>query len=154
MRFGSSTWRRLHAGPLPLDARTTREARRRPQAGQDKNYLFDAFIAQIHRQPLHWHLVLIVGQTGDSTTDATLPWPDSREKVDVGTLTLDRAEAEEDSAATDLNFDPLVLPSGITPTDDPLFSARSAAYSQSFTRREGETKQPSAITPAEVRKGG
>ena len=55
---------------------------------------------------------------------------------------------------TDLNFDPLVLPAGIAPSDDPLLSARSAVYSRSFTRRAGESRQPSAITPAEVRKGG
>jgi len=32
-------------------------------------------------------------------------------------------------------FDPLVLPAGIAPSDDPLLSARSAVHSQSFTRR-------------------
>ena len=42
---------------------------------------------------------------------------------------------------------------GIAPSDDPLLSARSAVYSHSFTRRAGEAKQPSAITPADVRKG-
>ena len=73
--------------------------------------------------------------------------------MDVGTLTLDQVESDETSAATDLNFDPLVLPAGIAPSDDPLLSARSAVYSQSYTRRAGETKQPSAITPADVRKG-
>jgi catalase len=122
-------------------------------AVHDKNYMFDALIAEIRRQPVRWHLILIVGQPGDVTSDATIPWPEGREKVDAGILTLDRAEAEETSAATDINFDPLVLPAGIAPSDDPLLSARSAVYSQSFTRREGETKQPSAITPAEVRKG-
>ena len=39
----------------------------------------------------------------------------------------------------------LVLPPGIAPSDDPLLSARSATYSESFTRREGETKTPSAV---------
>jgi catalase len=73
--------------------------------------------------------------------------------VDVGVLTLDRVESDETSTATDINFDPLVLPAGIAPSDDPLLSARSAVYSQSFTRRAGERKQPSAITPADVRKG-
>jgi catalase len=120
---------------------------------QDKNYLFDALIAQIHHQPLQWRLIVIVGQPGDPTNDATIAWPAQREEVDVGTLTLDRLESDETSAATDLNFDPLVLPSGIAPSDDPLLSARSAVYSQSFTRRAGEPKQPSAITPADVRKG-
>jgi hypothetical protein len=33
-----------------------------------------------------------------------------------------------------------------------LLSARSAIYSQSFTRRAGETKKPSEITPSEVHK--
>ncbi len=119
-------------------------------AGKDKNFLFDALIAQIHRQPLRWRLVLTIGQAGDSTNDATLPWPAGRERVDVGMVTLERAESEETSPARDINFDPLVLPAGITPSDDPLLSARSAAYSQSFTRRAGEAKEPSAITPAEV----
>ena len=118
-----------------------------------KIVLFDTLIAQIHKRPLRWHLIVIIGQPGDPTNDATLAWPAERQQVDVGTLTLDRVESDDTSAATDLNFDPLVLPAGITPSDDPLLSARSAVYSQSFTRRAGETKQPSAITPADVRKG-
>jgi catalase len=120
---------------------------------QDKNYLFDTLIAQIHRRPLRWHLIVIVGQPGDPTDDATIPWPAEREQVDVGTLTLDRVESDDTGAARDINFDPLVLPAGIAPSDDPLLSARSAVYSQSYTRRAGERKQPSAITPADVRKG-
>jgi catalase len=119
----------------------------------DKNYLFDALIAEIHHGRLKWHLVVIVGKPGDPTDDAAIAWPPDREKVDVGTLTIDHVEAEETSPATNLNFDPLVLPDGIAPSDDPLLSARSAVYSQSYTRREGETKQPSPITPAEVGNG-
>jgi catalase len=129
------------------------EAASADSAPHDKNYLFDALIAAIHRRPLEWHLIVIIGQAGDPTNDATIAWPAEREQVDVGTLTLDRVESEETSAATDINFDPLVLPVGIAPSDDPLLSARSAVYSRSFTRRAGETKQPSAITPADVRKG-
>ena len=122
-------------------------------ASQDKNFLFDALIDQIHRQPLQWHLIIIVGQPGDPTNDATVPWPAEREQVNVGTLTLDRVESDDTSAAQDLNFDPLVLPAGIAASDDPILSARSAVYSQSFTRRAGEQKQPSAITPARAEKG-
>ncbi len=122
-------------------------------ANQDKNYLFDALIAAIHRQPLRWRLIVVVGQPGDPTDDATVAWPEEREQVDVGTLTLGRVESDDTSAATDITFDPLVLPAGIAPSDDPLLSARSAVYARSFTRRAGETKQPSAITPVDVRKG-
>jgi catalase len=123
-------------------------------ASPDKNYLFDALIAQIHRHPLRWQLIVIVGEPGDPTNDATIAWPAGRERVDVGTVRLDRVESDDASAARDINFDPLVLPRGIAPSDDPLLSARSAVYSQSFTRRAGETKQPSAIRPADTAKGG
>jgi catalase len=120
---------------------------------KDKNYLFDGLIAQTHNKPLRWRLIVVIGQPGDPTNDATILWPAGREQVDVGTLTLDQVESDDSSAARDINFDPLVLPAGIAPSDDPLLSARSAVYSQSYTRRAGETKQPSAITPADVRKG-
>jgi catalase len=97
-------------------------------------------------------LMITVGQPGDVTDDASIPWPDGREQMDVGTLTIDSVESEETSPARDINFDPLALPAGMAPSDDPLLSARSAVYSQSFTRRAGETKKPSAITPSEVRR--
>jgi len=121
-------------------------------APQGKNSLFDALIAAIHRQPLQWRLIVIIGQPGDPTNDASIAWSVERQQVDVGTLTLDRVESDETSTAADINFDPLVLPAGITPSDDPLLSARSAVYSQSFRRRAAEARQPSAITPADVRR--
>ena len=58
-------------------------------ATKDKNYLFDALIARIERGPVQWHLIVTVGQPGDPTNDATIPWPPDRERVDVGTLSID-----------------------------------------------------------------
>jgi len=118
----------------------------------DKNYLFDELIASIQSHPLQWHLILTIGQPGDPTNDATLPWPPNRQQVDVGTLTINQIESEDTSPIRDINFDPLVLPNGIAGSDDPLLSARSAVYSESFTRREGEHKNPSAISAAEIGK--
>ena len=116
----------------------------------DANYLFNALIASIHSHPLQWRLVLTVGRPGDPTNDATIAWPPDRQQIDVGTLTIDRVESEDTSPARDINFDPLVLPAGMAASDDPLLSARSATYSQSFTRREGEHKEPSAVSTAET----
>jgi catalase len=114
-------------------------------ATTDKNYLFDALIAQLHSGPLRWHLIVIVGQPGDPTAQAASSWPADRQQIDVGTITIDTIDSEDTSPTRDINFDPLVLPAGISPSDDPLLSARSAAYSQSFIRREGERKDPSAV---------
>jgi catalase len=120
--------------------------------GSVTNQLFDALIADIHHHALQWHLIITVGQPGDPTADATLPWPPDRQQVDVGTLTVDHVESEDTSPARDINFDPLVLPDGMAGSDDPLLSARSAAYAESFTRREGEPKSPSAVSTAETAK--
>jgi catalase len=47
------------------------------------------------------------------------------------------------------------LPSGIEPSDDPLLSARSAAYARSFTSAgEEHEKPPSAVTARDVQAGG
>jgi catalase len=115
-----------------------------------KNYMFDALIAQVHAKPQRWHLMLTIGQPGDPTADATVAWPPDRRQIDAGTLTIDSIASEDMSPTRDIVFDPLVLPDGIAPSDDPILSARSAAYLQSFTRREGERKTPSAISPAEA----
>jgi catalase len=125
-------------------------------ADADKNYLFDELIAQIHQHPLQWHLVVTIGQPGDSTDDATVPWPADRQQVEAGTVTLDGVSSEDGGSCNYVNYDPLVLPSGIEPTDDPLLSARSAAYLRSFTLRAGERgkKPPSAVTPQTVAAGG
>ena len=44
----------------------------------DTNYLFDALIVGIHNNALLWHLVITIGQPGDPTDDAMLPWPPVR----------------------------------------------------------------------------
>ena len=45
-------------------------------------------------------------------------------------LTVMALQGEDTGACRDVNFDPLVLPAGIAASDDPLLSARSAAYSR------------------------
>ncbi|MEU6114520.1 catalase family peroxidase [Streptomyces sp. NPDC047117] len=115
-----------------------------------KNHLFDTLIAKLAEGPLRWRLMLTVGHSGDPTHDATRPWPADRRKIDAGTLTLDAVHTEAEGNGRDVNFDPLVLPDGIAGSDDPLLSARSAVYSQSYKRRAGESKQPSPVDVSKV----
>jgi catalase len=126
---------------VPIDAFAPEPA----DVPADKNYLFDALIQRVNQAPAQWHLMLTVGQPGDPTNDATLPWPADRLQIDAGTLSVNRIVGEAEGNCRDINFDPLVLPDGITASDDPLLSARSAAYVDSFTRRAGEPKVPSAV---------
>jgi catalase len=139
---------------VPLQESLPESAAQR--ANTEKNYLFDDLIARIQRQPQQWRLVLTIGQSGDPTNDATLPWPEDRRHLDAGLVSIDRVASEDNGSCTNVNYDPLVLPSGIEPSDDPLLSARSAAYARSFTLRAGETqkKAPSSVTTQEVQAGG
>ncbi len=99
---------------------------------------------------MKWRLVLTIGEPGDPTNDATKPWPQSRRSIDAGTITITAVQTEEAGNARDINFDPLVLPDGITASDDPLPAARSAVYARSFTRRAEEPKSPSEVNVAQV----
>ena len=143
---GNTTAVRWSAVPV----QPSRPASADAPAPADKNALFDAFIADVAAHPLQWHLVATIAKPGDSTRDSTQAWPEDRERVDLGTLTVDRAESEDAGYCRDINYDPLVLPSGIEASDDPLLSARSAVYSQSFRLRAGETKPPSAVSVPET----
>jgi catalase len=120
-----------------------------PKPGKD--YLFDDLIRVVAQQPLSWRLVITIGEPGDPTNDATKPWPQSRRSVEAGTITISAVQTEEPGNARDINFDPLVLPDGITASDDPLPAARSAVYARSFTRRATEPKSPSEVNVGQVR---
>jgi catalase len=120
-----------------------------PRSG-DANGLFDALIDQLRGGPLRWHLLITVAEPGDPLTDATLPWPDDRRSIDAGLLTLTTAATEAPGNARDINFDPLMLPDGIEPSDDPLLSARSDIYAASYRQRTGEPKSPSPVQVPEV----
>ena len=109
-------------------------------AGRGDNGLFDAVVRQIRGGPVRWRLLLIVGEPGDPVDDATRPWPAQRRTVEAGLLTVTAAQTEMAGNARDVNFDPLVLPDGIEPSDDPLLSARSAVYAASYRARTGEPK--------------
>ncbi|MEM5298327.1 catalase family peroxidase [Burkholderia sp. JPY481] len=104
----------------------------------EKNFLAADLDERLQHGPLRWHLILTVAQPGDPTNDATLQWPDDRQRIDAGTLVIERTTSQEDGTCRDINFDPTIVPAGIAPSDDPLLAARSAAYAQSFQRRTRE----------------
>jgi catalase len=112
--------------------------------------LFDALVRQMRSGPLRWRLVLTVGEADDPLLDATRRWPSNRRTIDAGVLSLTGIETEVGGNARDINFDPLVLPDGIEPSDDPLLSARSAVYGASYRARTGEPKTPSLVQVDEV----
>ncbi|CAN7667702.1 catalase family peroxidase [Caballeronia sp. LjRoot34] len=110
------------------------------------NFLFDDLLQRMHEAPLRWHLILIPSNPGDRTDNATIAWGPGHDRVDAGTLVFDQIATEENGHCRDFNYDPLILPKGVSRSDDPLLPARSAAYAVSFERRAIEGPRPDAIT--------
>lgn len=105
---------------------------------QDPDFLSQELRQRLADGPQRWHLVITVAEPGDPTDDATLAWPAERRRIDAGIVTVDSAQSQVDGPCRDINYDPLILPDGIEGSDDPILSARSAAYSESFNRRTRE----------------
>ena len=104
-------------------------------AKRGPNFLEQEITERVGSGPLHWTMVVTVANPGDPTADPSKAWPGDRHTVDVGTLTVQRIEAEADGPCRDINFDPTLLPSGMRTSDDPFPAARSAAYAKSYDRR-------------------
>ena len=97
-------------------------------------------VKRLQGDPQHWTLAVTLANPGDPAADPSKAWPEDRRTVEVGTLTVQKIEAEADGPCRDINFDPTVLPSGIKTSDDPFPAARSAAYAVSYDRRTAEAK--------------
>jgi catalase len=106
-----------------------------------KDYLESDLTQKVASGPQRWDLVLTLANPGDPTGDATKQWPAERKTVNAGTLVVDSTTPQLSGDCRDINFDPLVLPSGIEGSDDPLLAARSAAYATSYMRRTAEVDQ-------------
>ena len=107
-------------------------------AKRGPDFLEQDITQRVAAGPQRWTLAVTVANPGDPTADPSKAWPDDRRTVDVGTLVVQKIEAEADGPCRDINFDPTVLPAGIQTSDDPFPAARSAAYAVSYDRRTAE----------------
>jgi len=101
------------------------------------NFLEQTLISRAQQGPVKWDMVVSLGEAGDSADNPTLAWPETREKITLGTLSIKAAMPQKGAACEPINFDPLVMADGIAPTDDPVLLFRSPAYAVSFAKRLG-----------------
>lgn len=99
------------------------------------SFLADELRRRVAARPVEFELRLQLAEAGDNLVNPTVRWPDGRKVVDAGRLVIDHVEPGAGGACEPITFDPLVLPKGIEPSDDPVLRARSAAYAVSLSRR-------------------
>lgn len=131
--------------PMRFALRPAEDVITTPLTGDDA--LFEQLAAAMSAHPLRWTLVLTLAGPGDAINDPSRAWSAQDRQIEVGTLTLDRIESEETGPCTGITYDPLILPQGISASDDPVLQARSAAYMRSFAERSREPVPQPAVTP-------
>jgi catalase len=107
----------------------------REAAAQSPDFLIRELPVRLALGPVTFNVRAQLAAPGDQTRDATVPWPDDRPVVDLGTLTITNAAVDSLEIERRLLFLPGRLTEGISFSDDPLLPARDAAYAVSFGRR-------------------
>ena len=114
-----------------------------PEAGEEtlsaedakargRDYLQEEIVA---RGESAFRLLVVIADESDPVDDPTVPWPDERERVEVGRLVLDGPDTEREQGDDVLVFDPTRVIDGIELSDDPILRFRSDAYRESVGRR-------------------
>ncbi|MGF0241295.1 catalase family peroxidase [Rhodococcus sp. IEGM1300] len=109
-----------------------------PEGG---DFLEKDLVQRMAAGPLRWQLNITLADPADPVNDASKAWPDGRKVLNAGTLVLESTQPQLNGECRDINYDPLILPTGIEGSDDPLLAARSAGYATSYLRRTSEVNQ-------------
>jgi len=120
-------------------------------AKRSPDFLAEDITRRVAASPQRWELIVTVADPGDPSADPTKAWPADRRTVDAGTLIVQQVVAETDGPCRDINYDPTVLPPGMTTSDDPFPAARSAAYRVSYDSRIAESSNYPGAQKAEKR---
>jgi catalase len=104
-------------------------------AKKTASFLVDELTERLKREPVGYRIAVQLAAADDEVDDATVQWPDTREELDFGTVTLTKRVDELDPEMRKIIFDPIPRVDGIDPSDDPLFEVRAALYLLSGRRR-------------------
>jgi catalase len=99
------------------------------------NYHYDEIASRVAKGPIRFRILVQVAAPEDSTDDATMHWPESRELAELGTMELTEGIQGDAAEQKHIIFDPIPRVDGIEPSADPLLELRAAIYLLSGRRR-------------------
>ena len=99
------------------------------------NYLFDEIAERVGKGSVGFKILVQLANDGDTVDDATIHWPEDREVVEFGKISLTAAVPNDAHEQQHIIFDPIPRVDGIDPSDDPLLELRAAIYLISGRRR-------------------
>jgi catalase len=108
-----------------------------PKAVPCDDYLRAELAERLRRWPARFMLMMTIGEPGDALDDPTKPWPGTRIRIAMGTLTLIEVAEDQVKAGERISFNPNRLAPGIEVSMDPILEARLGAYEASREMRGG-----------------
>lgn len=109
-------------------------------AKKSPNFLVEELTERLGRGEVHYQIKIQLAEDGDNPNDATQRWPESRQELDFGTITLSKIEDSSSLELQRMIFDPVPRVDGIDPSADPLIEVRAAIYLQSGRRRRASAQ--------------
>ncbi|MEO8004715.1 MAG: catalase family peroxidase [Betaproteobacteria bacterium] len=103
-------------------------------AGAAPNYLSEEIRKRMASGPARFKFVVQIADRDDKIDDPSIAWPETRKRVELGVIEINKVVPDSDAAERALMFLPLALPAGIEPAD-PMLAVRNAAYPVSLSRR-------------------
>lgn len=107
------------------------------------SFLFDDLRQRVKDGKVAFNFNLQLAQPGDTIDNPTIPLPEGRKKVTLGTLKLTSVSEDAGGACLNITYNPMVLPKGVEASADPMLAARTAPYAVGLGRRltEGSKQQ-------------
>ncbi len=131
-KLGKSVFGRYQIVPVGGDQSLSEE-----QAAQlAPNYLMEELAQRVAIKPTKYKVLLQIADQDDVINDPTVVWPAERKLVELGTLIINRVVPDAKDIEKKLAFNPLNLPDGIKPSNDPTLLYRPIVYAVSVGRRQ------------------
>lgn len=107
------------------------------------DFLFDELSQRVAQGSVAFDFNLTLAEPDDVIDDATVPLPEDRETVTLGTLQVTAVAEDAGGECLTITFNPMILPEGMKASADPMIPARAAPYAISLSRRltEGARQQ-------------
>ncbi|KAM3075163.1 hypothetical protein ACMFMG_007385 [Clarireedia jacksonii] len=96
--------------------------------GWGDNYLQDEIKERLGKGKVEFRLVVQVAEEGDTVDNATVHWPEEREVVNLGTVSIEGVKEDGEKESKNIIFDPIPRVDGVDVSPDPLLDVRAAAY--------------------------
>ena len=110
-------------------------------AAKTPNFLFDELKERIAKGPVKYRIVVQLANSGDTTDDATVRWPEDRPQLTLGEISLTAIASDNPTEQQRIIFDPIPRVDGIEASADPLFEPRANVYLLSGRRRRAAQQQ-------------